>query len=828
MRPKIPFLLLAAMLFFIPGSLFSQRKTIAGSVRDQQSDEPIPFASVQLKNATAGSLTDSLGKFVFSYSSTGGDTLLVTSVGYNPLAVVLPKYQDSTSIEIKLAVAQVGKEAVVKVKFNRALWLWNRIIKNKYKFDPAQFENFSYEIYNKLELDLINVDQEKLAGKRLLKPFNFILQNIDTTEGKPFLPVFLTETLSDFYVQHNPRRTREIIKASKTNGIENESVTKFLGGTYQNVNIYLNYIPVLDKQFVSPFHERGDNYYNFKLLDTQYLNNKRLVHLRFTPKSKGGNTFEGDCWVVDSSYAIQKITLRPSVEANINFVEKLTLIQEFRLVNDTTWFLSKDRFVVDISPMGKSRGGFKGRKTATYRNVALNQESIAAILKENKKPEQVDVLPDAEIHTDSFWVQSRHEKLNKNESDVYKMIDTIQSIPAFKKYNDAITFLGTGYKNIGNYRIGPWYNWVSGNLQEGTRVRFDLATNYKFNQKLFLHGYLAYGFGDKKFKGKAEIFVLPKKHPRFYLYASYSKDRDFAQNYYDEVSTDNIFSLAIRKSGVPVKYLSLEEKRFEAFKETNFGLSFLLEVTHKQYDPLMNLPGKLLFSNNIPGDPLRNFETAIRFRFAYMEKFIENSFYRTSLGSELPVVELRVNKGWAGVMRSSYNYHKVSGSISDYLKIPPFGSFYYNLFGGRVFGTVPYPFLEIHPGNEIYYYNKYAFNMMNRFEYISDRYAGFNVEHNIGNGLFKYIPITRKLKFRQFWSAKGLIGGLSTANRNLNFVGNQSFATLNDKVYLEVGTGVDNILKVLRLDFIWRVLPQPLPKEQNKRFGVFASFKVGF
>ena len=67
----------------------------------------------------------------------------------------------------------------------------------------------------------------------------------------------------------------------------------------------------------------------------------------------------------------------------------------------------------------------------------------------------------------------------------------------------------------------------------------------------------------------------------------------------------------------------------------------------------------------------------------------------------------------------------------DYFKIPPLGSVYYNVFAGKTFGTLPYMFLDIHPGNELYYYNKYAFNMMNKYEFISDRYVGINVEHNL-------------------------------------------------------------------------------------------------
>jgi hypothetical protein len=162
------------------------------------------------------------------------------------------------------------------------------------------------------------------------------------------------------------------------------------------------------------------------------------------------------------------------------------------------------------------------------------------------------------------------------------------------------------------------------------------------------------------------------------------------------------------------------------------------------------------------------------------------------------------------------------------MKIAPYGSLYYNVYAGKVYGTLPYMLLEVHPGNNLWYYNKYAFNLMTRYEYLSDQYAGVNVEHNIGNGLFRLIPITRKLKFRQFWQAKLLIGSLSQANRDYNFVNGYTFKTLNGKPYLELGTGVDNIFKVFRIDFIWRVLPQPLPPESYARFGVFFSFHLGF
>jgi hypothetical protein len=359
------------------------------------------------------------------------------------------------------------------------------------------------------------------------------------------------------------------------------------------------------------------------------------------------------------------------------------------------------------------------------------------------------------------------------------------------------------------------------------RFRFDVGTNSKFSQKYIFHGYAAYGTLDKKWKGEFDAMRLFRKHPRMYLYGSYVNDFDYGQNYYDEISSDNIFAIAIRKNGVPIKFIRLKEERLDFFKEWDPGISILLSGRNKEYTPVRNLPdAKFFVTKN--GNSFNSFETSLRVRFAYLEKFIEKTFARYSLGSPLPIVEVKYTKGISGVLNSNYDYHKLSGAVSDYMSIPPFGSVYFNLFAGKTFGTIPYMFLDVAPGNEIYYYNRYAFNMMNRYEFIHDRFTGFNIEHNFGNGVFRFFGPTRKLKFRQFWTAKGLWGSLSEANKKLNFVGDFPFQSLDGRTYLELGTGVDNIFKVLRFDFIWRVLPQTSIPTNSKRFGVFGSFRLAF
>ena len=326
---------------------------------DKQSDEPIPFAAVKLIHQDIGVLTDSLGHFSLSYINDESDTLQITSVGYTTLNIPVTAFRDSGFVTIHITVLPPTHDVVVKVKYNRALWFWRKIIQHKPENDKHHFHNYSYEVYNKLELDLANINKQKLSKMPLLKPLSFVLDYADTTsEKKPYLPVYLTENLSDYYYQQDPRKTREVIKATITNGIDNESIIKQLGATYQNVDVYQNSIPVFDKMYVSPLSDNADNFYNFKLLDTQYLGGKRLVHFAFTPKRPGGDLFTGDCWVHDTSFSIQKITLRPSQDANLNFVSGLTLIQEFKLINDSIWFLYKDKFVADVTPIGKRSSWF--------------------------------------------------------------------------------------------------------------------------------------------------------------------------------------------------------------------------------------------------------------------------------------------------------------------------------------------------------------------------------------------------------------------------------------------------------------------------------------
>ncbi len=820
-----PLKILFLLTFLLQGLVAFSQKTLRGLVKDAHSEEAIPFASVTFKNTNMGAITDSAGRFAFSIDNWPSDTLEISYVGYEPFFLKLEN--DKSEFEVIIPMERAtGDVVIVKSKIDKGLWLWKKIVEHKPENNRYKFNNFSYELYNKLEVDLKNFGSlQKITKIKPLRPINeLIKQNIDSSEGIRILPTYLTEAISNYYYQKKPLKRREEIVGANTNGIKNESMVKFLGGMDQVINVYNNFINVFNKEFVSPISDNGDFYYKYTVADTQYLGGERYFHLLFRPRRKGMNTFEGDCWVHSGSYAIQKMNLVLDKSADVNFMERLSYIQEYTRLADSNWFVSREKLVIDVAPVGNKTPGIIGRKTSTYRNIVVNDSSVIKKLMLNKAQEEIITLPEAQGKDNAYWDVARHEELSKTERNIIKMIDTIMNAPVYQKLTRQLEFMGTGYFDVGNVRLGSAYNWFSGNAREGFRMRFDVASNKHFNRKLMYHTYLAYGFTDQKMKGMGELFYLPKKDPRQYWSLSYKNDLDFGQRYYGEISSDNIFSFAVRKPNVPMKFINLEESSFEFFNELPVGFSVKAAVSNKSYTPLANLLPADSFSTGMKR--LTSTEFSVKLRFAFLEKFIESNFYRASLGSPYPIAEASYTRGVSGILNSRYNYSKILFAVSDYIKTPPFGNISFQVYAGKTFGTVPYTFLDVAPGNELYYYNKYAFNTMLRYQYVHDRFAGINYEHNIGNGIFKIAP---RLKFRQFYTVKTLWGSLSDANKTLNFKPGSNFLSLDGKTYLELGTGVDNILRVLRVDFIWRVLPeqQPSPASVNN-FGIFGSIRLNF
>ena len=806
----------------LPCMTYGQSTTITGKVTDALTNEAIPFATVIFKGSTTGTNTDFEGNFRLS-SSTPTDSILCTIIGYKPVVMRVRKGETQT-INIVLSTNQIEfQEVIIRPGENPALQIIRNIIEHKPDNDPSKLTTYQFEVYNKLEFDITNIN-DKLKNNKLLKPFNFIWDNIDSSEtnSKPFLPFFISESLSDIYFKSNPKDRREIIKASKISGLENATVTQFLGDMYQKVDIYGNFIDLFGKSFVSPTSNIGTLYYKYYLLDSTFINSKWCYKIKFRPRRPEDLTFLGELWVNDTTWAIKKIDMRISAKANINWVEDMAIVQEYTYFNNQQWMLSKDKLVVDFA--AKDEGtGFIGRKTTSYRDFHINEQPIDSIFKGG---ENIIVKADAAEKSTEFWDNSRHDSLSNRELQIYHMVDTIKTLPAFQTYVDLITLFFTGYKDIGKIELGPYYTFYSFNKIEGNRFRIGARTSDDFSTKMQIDGYVAYGLKDERFKYGGGIKFKLNDKPRQFIGVNYKNDVQQLGQSDNAFQDDNVLSSLFRRN--PANRLNNIEYH-KAWYEIEWGpgLSNRITYQHTKFTPLGDLKINYYYNDDttVTRNSYESTELNLYFRFAYREKFVAGKIDRVILGSDYPILQVNYTQGIKGLENGFFNYQKINAKVDDLLRLAPFGYAYWAISGGRVWGKVPYPLLEMHPGNETYFYDYAAFNLMNYFEFVSDYYlTGTAVQHFDGF-FFNKIPLMRKLQWREIAQVKAVWGGIN--KRNLDILENKnSFTTLRSKPYVEVGAGVENIFKILRVDFLWRLAY--LENQNISKYGIRASLQLTF
>lgn len=126
---------------------------------------------------------------------------------------------------------------------------------------------------------------------------------------------------------------------------------------------------------------------------------------------------------------------------------------------------------------------------------------------------------------------------------------------------------------------------------------------------------------------------------------------------------------------------------------------------------------------------------------------------------------------------------------------------------------------------------------MNFMEFVSDRYAGVNVDHYFNGFLFNKVPLLKRLKLREVITGKVLYGGVRRENdpalsaSTFKFpvnaeTGLPTTYTLGNQPYAEVSAGIANIFKLIRVDVVKRLtfLNNPGVSE----WGIRTRFKFDF
>lgn len=819
-RPVIVFLFLFSIYFNVSGQLTK----IMGKVTDAETKEPIPFANILLKGTTVGVTSDFDGNYSIE-TKIPADTLVASYMGYKTQSVKVFKYRFQ-EINFELQSKNINlPEVTILAGENPADILFRKIIKNKEKNSKKEFDAYQYEVYNKIQIDANNIS-ERFKNRKILKPFNFIFDYVDTStvNGKTYLPVFLSESLSDYYFRKSPRTEKEVIKAAHISGVENASVLQFLGEMFQKYDFYDNYNSIFQKNFVSPIANFGLSTYKYYLVDSASISGKWCYKLMFKPRRKQELTFTGYFWVHDTTFAIKSFKMQIADDANINYINDLVLAQEYELIDGKYWMVVKDQGIGDFNIIEKSKKtlGFFGRKTTTYKNFVFNR------LMDKKfysTPTNVIVLDKAYNKDEEYWNENRHDSLTKDEMTINYMIDTLKNLPAFKTYIDVIKTIVTGYYDLNKVEIGPYASLVSFNQIEGVRFKVGGRTTRDFHKQIRLNGHIAYGTSDQKLKYGVGFLYLPNKNPRRAIGGSYIYDIEQLGNRSRTINEDFFFAAIFRRN--PANKLSMKNE-FKAYYEHEWfnGLSNKINFIQKDIIPVdektvqvYDKSGDLIHLTKITTT-----EIGLDFRFAYNEKFIMGNFQRTSVGTRYPILTIQYAYGIPGLFAGDYEYHKLRLGIRQWFSIANLGWSRYAIEGGKIWGTIAWPFLELHPGNETFIFDEYSFNLMNYFEFVSDFYLSIFYTHHFDGLFLNKIPLMRKLKWREVGFVNGVIGTLSDKNKAYNKL--PSITHTLENPYIEAGVGIENIFKVFRIDGIWRL--SHLDNKNINKFAIFMSVYFTF
>ncbi|MCB0700903.1 MAG: carboxypeptidase-like regulatory domain-containing protein, partial [Chitinophagaceae bacterium] len=450
-----------------------------GTVTDAEDGEPVPFTTVFISGSTVGTNTDADGRFIIQIRTLPGDSIKVQQMGYVTYAAKIDRSKKINEYDIKLErSASYLSEVVIKPGEDPAITLMRQVIKSKPRNNPDKLNNYKYESYNKIEIDLLNFKKKTFDKLPVpyLKRLGFIFDNMDTSSyDKPFLPAYLTEALSDYYYQKSPKKSKEYVKASQMKAIKNQNMTRsisqYLGKIYLAMNPYDNFVPFFDKEFVSPLGNSALSFYKYKILDTQNIDGYKVISLSFKPQRKGEQCFEGTLRIVDSIYALQYITAGLPEKTDINWVKKSDFYKEYSPLGDSLWFCTKENITaeLELSDEVMKTLGFVVRKTTSYNDILVNDKSIAQKLNSKELKADVVVADSATQKGEEFWKNARHDTLSTNESGIYAMYDSLENNRNYNRLKTLIKIVGTGGYKFGPIELGPYWNAYSYNQIEGNR-----------------------------------------------------------------------------------------------------------------------------------------------------------------------------------------------------------------------------------------------------------------------------------------------------------------------------------------------------------------------
>jgi len=830
-------------------SLYAQSTIVKGTVTDAKTKEGLPFVTVTFSGSSQGAATDNNGRYTIK-SNDQFQQIKITYVGYKTVLRTIEAGKEQVinisltedSRQLTDVVVKAGKKKKYTNKGNPAVELIRQVIAHKEQNQVQNYNYAEYKQYERMVFSLSNLS-EKFTQKKIFKNYQFMFRQQDSTAigGKTLLPLYMEEKLSQNYYRKVPFTQKQVIEANKQvkydeNFVDNQGLTTYFNRMYQDINIYDNNVSLLSNQLLSPIADHSPDFYKFFITDTIKDVKPNLIELSFTPRNTVTKLFEGKIYItMDGNYAVQNAVLTVNKNIDLNFVRQMEATLSFDKNNDGRYHLSKSNLKIEFGLNKNKGGGVFGERLVTIKNFEINNPRPKVIY---DGPAQV-IAANATEQNDEYWINSRPDTLDAIAASVYHNVDSLQTIPSFKRTMDIATLVLAGYKNFGPFEMGPVNTFYSFNPVEGFRARLGGRTTTALSKRYYFETYGAYGTRDQKFKYfLSSTYSLNNKSiysfPQNYIRASFQHDTKVPGQELEFVQESN-FLLSFKR-GANDQWLYNDIFRLDYVKE--YLNHFSYSVGFKKWN--QSPAGALEFQNLLPNGALNNVnlihttEFSLGLRYAPKEKFYQGKLYRTPIPDKYPVYTLRYTQGFKGLLGGDYNYQNLIGNISKRFYLSQLGFTDVSTEGGYLFGKVPFPLLDIHRANQSYAFQFQSFNLMNFQEFVSDHYASITLDHNFNGFLFNKVPLLKKLKLREVVNFKSLWGAVRSENNPAsdpsllrfptNSLGQATTYSLSNGPYMEGSVGVGNIFKVLRVDLVRRFSYLDNPNAPKMGIRTFVKF----
>ena len=839
-----------ALLLVSTLQLMAQQK-ITGRVIDEDGFA-VSYASVQYRGHKIAVSSDSQGKF--SIEKHPGWVLTVSALSYKSQTISVNEKMDFIEVKLKDDSHKLN-EVVVKTKRgkysrkdNPAVELMRRVIAAKKKTDLSNHDYYQYDKYQKITLALNDLKKEQLEGKFFSKR-QYLLDQVETSpyNGKLTLPVSIDETVSQHIYRKDPKTEKDIIKGQQSNGIgqviqTGEILNTALKDAFTDVDIYDDYVRLLQYPFPSPIGRTGISFYHYYIEDTVYVERDLCYHLQFIPANSQDFGFRGELYVLaDSSLHVKKCNLYMPHNTDVNYVKNMKIEQEYTRLDNGEWVLSKDDMIAELHVNSVLQD------LLVVRNTRLTDyafDELPKILFKGKAKVRHDM--DAMNRDEAYWNKYRQVDLTKSESSMDSFIHRMENSKGFKYIIFFVKALMENYVEIGGgtdgkkskFDLGPVNTYISKNFVDGIRLRLAGRTMAALNPHFFWDGYAAYGTKSNDWytgniftyslnKKKNSPFEFPMRNLTFEVARDVTSpsDENLLHN------KDNFF-MTFRAATQDEMFLYHRQKLAFTY-ETDWGFRFNTSLRFQSNRTVGNLHYYHLDGTEVKKIRMTDLNVGINYNPGVT--YVNTKQQRLPINLDSPEIGLSHTMGFKGFMGGQYHSNITKLSIYKRQWLGSWGYLDFHAIGQAQWNKVPFPMLILPPINLSYFEQETTISLMKDWEFLNDRQVFWALSWDMNGKLLNRIPLIKKLKWREWFAIKGVWGHLTDKNnpyleknqgdgRLFKFPKNSH--VMNDTPYWECVAGVHNIFKFFSVEYVRRLTY--LNNNNIDKWGIRFGFMMSF